>query len=119
MSANQPGLTHSQEKELSGVMGKVSNLMEECSRVKKQHNLLEKENAGLHLSAKSLQQKLDDLQRRYGKAVKEIKEREVTSYSMEQVAVAGECIVKMSSYKSILLHCCCCLLFRRLCQAGC
>lgn len=84
------GLTHTQEKELSELVSKVGDTVEESSRIKKGHNQMEKDNASLNLSVKSLQKKHQDLHKQYSEAMREVREaRKMSSSSREQVAIAG------------------------------
>ncbi len=76
---------------------KLMEAMEEASRVKKAHIQLEKDNTGLKLSVKSLQQKHDDLAKRHEATLKEVKEaRKRSSNSQEQIAMAGTSMLPFS-----------------------
>ena len=88
------GLTHAQERELASLNGKMAESVEDASKERKAHNQLERENATLQFSVKTLQQKHDELCKSHQQVVKEMQDlRAAPATSKDQAALAGGQVV--------------------------
>ncbi len=86
-----PGLTHTQEREVTSLSSKLSEAVDDASKERKAHNQLEREKATLQFSVKTLQQKHDELLKIHQQATKELQDmRAAPTASKDQAALAGK-----------------------------